>query len=251
MEQQINDADLAALADDARELTQSDIIGLPLEFIKGHWFIILSKDEQQEILANQEFVVDPRSRSSGWYFWQDKRLVFKIMGRRVDGFKSPARGALPLNDKKLWPGYSIGKPRDPFEQRDTLLLKDTASGELFTWITRTHGGRHHGIGKFLEEYTKQAKQYPGEDPVVISTSYDRDTDYGPTPTPLLKIVGWQPFGENRTPTGDKTIGKALREALREMLEPYLAPPKPPAAPVALAAPEKAQKGGDLNDEIPF
>jgi hypothetical protein len=138
------------------------------------------------------------------------------------------------------------------------LLKDIATGGLLTWVNKSYGGRRYGLGEFLKEHASQVKQYPAQDPVIVLTSYYRDTDYGPVATPVLKIVGWQPFGEGRTPSGDKSRGKALQEALREELEPYLALPKPDTAPAAIAAPvapiaphKAPQPAGDLNDSIPF
>jgi hypothetical protein len=56
----------------------------------------------------------------------------------------------------------------------------------------------------------------------------------------LKIVGWQPFGEGKSPPGNPTRAAAMRQML-------LALPKPDPA-----APGKTQRGGgDMDDEIPF
>lgn len=44
-QESINDTDLAALTNAARELGLSDIIGLPLKFVKGRWFVRLSKEK--------------------------------------------------------------------------------------------------------------------------------------------------------------------------------------------------------------
>jgi hypothetical protein len=232
----INDADLAALTNAARELAQSDIIGLPLKFAKGRWSIKLSKEEEHEITATETFVVDPISYAEGWYKWEDKKPVVKIVGRRVDGFAAPARSVLPDQDKKRWPVGPQG-PKDPWQEIQLLLLKDLASDELLTWSTNNWGGRL-AIGEFLDAYVAEAKKHPGEDPIVLLQSWERPSaDWGPIPTPRLKIIGWQAFGEGRTPPGDTSRAELMRQTL-------LALPKPttPAAPT---------RRDDLNDDIPY
>jgi hypothetical protein len=237
----INDADLAALTNLARELAQSDIIGLPLKFIKGKWFIKLSKEEERKITATEAFVVDPGSYAEGWYKWKDKKPVVKIIGRRVDGFISPPRNALPDQDEKRWPVGPKG-PQDPWQEVTLLLLKDATTDELFTWTNNSYGGRHYGLGEFFDAYVAEVKQHPGKDPIVLLQSWERDTEWGKIATPRLKIVDWQAFGENRTPPGD-----AARAALTRQTLLALPKPTPPAAP------DKArQADADVfNDEIPY
>jgi hypothetical protein len=240
----VNDDDLAALIGAARDLAQSDIIGLPLKFTKGVWTIKVSKDEDCEVTPTQTFVVDSGSYAEGWYKWENKKPVFKIVGRRVDGFISPPRSALPDQDKRQWPVDKNG-PKDPWQEVQLLLLKDLVSDELLTWSNSSYGGRG-AIGEFLKAYVAEAKQHPGEDPVVALQSWDRPSlDWGPIPTPRLKIVGWQAFGEDRTPPGNPKRGELMRQAL-------LALPKPSAVSAEPAAPNKTlRRGGDMNDEIPF
>jgi hypothetical protein len=233
----VNDADLAALTNAARELVPSDTIGLPLKFAKGRWFIKLSKEEEYEVTVTQTFVVDPISYAEGWYKWIDKKPVVKIVGRRVDGFISPPRSVLPDQDKRLWPVGPKG-PKDPWQEVQRLLLKDLATDDLLTWTSDSYGGRI-GIGEFLEAYVREVKQHPGEDPIVLPQSWERpSSDWGLIPTPRLKIIGWQPFGEGRTSPGDPTRAALMQQTL-------LALPKPSAEP---AAPDKR---GDMDDAIPF
>jgi hypothetical protein len=238
----INDADLAALTNAARDLAQSDIIGLPLKFTKGRWFIKLSKEEEHDVTATETFVVDPISYSEGWYKWKDKKPVVKIAGRRVDGFISPPRNALPDQDEKRWPVGPQGA-KDPWQEIQLLLLKDLASDELLTWSSNSYGGKI-AIGEFLDAYVAEAKKHPGKDPVVLLQSWERPTpDWGPIQTPRLKIVDWQAFGEGRTPPGDTARAALMRQTLLML-------PKPTAP----AAADKAQRqgdGDDMNDEIPF
>src|SRR5262249_8034509 len=118
----INDTDLAALTNAARELAPSDIIGLPVKHVKGRWFVRLSKEEEREVGPTDTFVVDPISYAEGWMRWEDKKPTHKLIARRVDGFISPPRNVLPEQDERLWP-IEKGIPKDRWQQVERLLLK--------------------------------------------------------------------------------------------------------------------------------
>jgi hypothetical protein len=235
----INDDDAAALAAVARELQPSDLIGLLLKFVKGKWFIRESKEKEREVSATDMFVVDPVSYAEGWIRWENKKPTVKLYARRVDGWIAPSRGALPDQDQSRWAINAQG-PQDPWQWVQYLLLKDLATGELLTWQSTTWGGSG-AIGEFLDEWAKDFKNHPGEDPIVLLQSWDKPhPDWGKVPRPRLKLVGWQPFGEGKTPPGNPTRAAAMRQVL-------LALPKPDPA-----APEQTQRGrGDIDDEIPF
>jgi hypothetical protein len=231
----INDNDAAALANVARELQPNDLVGLPLKFVKGKWFIRESREKEREIGATDMFVVDPLSYAEGWIRWQDKK-PYKLYGRRVDGFVSPPRHVLPEAEEHQWPMGAKG-PEDPWQRVQLLLLKEVATGELLTWQVSSWGGSG-AIGEFLDEWAKDFKNHPGEAPVVILQSWDKpNADWGKIPTPRLKNVGWQPFGEGATPPGDPARCALVRQAL-------LALPKPDAAPAK-------KRSSDMDDEIPF
>jgi hypothetical protein len=161
----INDNDAAALTALARELQPSDLIGLLLKFVKGKWFILESKENEREVGAVDTFVVDPISYAEGWIKWENKKPAAKLYARRVDGWIAPSRNALPDQDQSRWPVNAQG-PQDPWQRVQYFLLKDLATGELLTWQSTTYGGSG-GIGEFLDEWAKNFKNHPGEDPIVL------------------------------------------------------------------------------------
>jgi hypothetical protein len=67
------DADIAALAAEARELGDDIRIGDPLKFKKGTWSKTIGKDDIVVITATMPFVVDVRSYKRGWIKWADRK----------------------------------------------------------------------------------------------------------------------------------------------------------------------------------
>jgi hypothetical protein len=230
----VTDNDAAALANVARELQPSDLVGLPLKFVKGKWFIRESREKEHEVGATDMFVVDPLSYAEGWIRWQDKKPTHKLYARRVDGFVSPPRHVLPEAEEHQWPMGAKG-PEDPWQRVQFLLLKEVTTDQLLTWQVSSWGGSG-AIGELLDSWAADYKNHPGEAPVVILQSWDKpNADWGKIPTPRLKLVGWQPFGEGATPPGDPARTALVRQAL-------LALPKPDAAPAR-------KRGTDMDDEI--
>lgn len=244
----INEADWAALTETAQDLAPSDFIGMPLKFVKGKWLVKTGKEETMEVTATMTFVVDPVSYSEGWVKWVDKRPVVKLVARRVDGWVSPTREALPDQDRSRWPLDAKAGPKDPWAEVQRIVMKCLDDDELLTWESDSYGGRLC-LGEFFKAYVSEAKQHLGADPVVLLQSWNRPTtDWGNVATPRMKIIDWRPFGPDRTPPGNPaspTGGNLARRAL----ETALAPPKPGAAPaLAIAGQSRRDK---MDDEIPF
>jgi hypothetical protein len=234
----VNDADLAALAAAARDLQQNDFVGLPLKFAKGKW-LVKDGDKTAELKDGDRFIVDVLSYSEGWTRWQDRKPTHRFLARRVDGFISPPRHVLPEADKKTWPAGPKGST-DPWQEEQRIVLRNMATGQLVTWSSGSYGGRI-ALAALLDAFAAESKQHPGHMPVVELSSYARATDYGPTPTPQLEIVDWQPFGEGASPPGNPARLTATRQALEAMR----------AEVLALPPPAKTVRDGDLDDEIPF
>jgi hypothetical protein len=239
------DAELNALQDAARDLAPSDLVGMPLKFVKGTWYSGKG-DSSEEISAEEEFVVDPFSYTEVWIKWVNKKPVLKIGGRRIDGFTAPPRNVLPDQDERLWP---VGKngPEDPWQLSQMILLRDE-SGGLYTFSTASYGGGK-AIGEVLDAYaTEQRKARTGKMPKVVLSSRDRiSADYGKIPEPVFKIVGQEEFGEGRTPPADPARGNNARQAIADLSRPE---PKLITAQ-GTAQGSKALVRGDLDDEIPF
>lgn len=232
----INDADIAALATAARELAPSDIVGLPLRYVKGQWTIRETKDNEIKVGSTDDFVVDVLSYAEGWERWETKKRTHKIIGRRIDGFVAPPRHVLPEADKEEWPIGPKGRT-DPWQEVQQIVLKDRANGQLLTWTNSSYGGRR-ALGDLLKTFAKDSRQHPGLYPVVLLESYDRPTaDYGKVPTPRLNVVDWQSFGEGAAPAGDPSQGAARTADTLALAQ--------------LAAPTRSRQHDGLDDDIPF
>jgi hypothetical protein len=197
------DADLAALAGAAR-LLSNDFVGVPLKYVKGRWFKVISKEEgkvKETVGDTAPFIVDVLSYANGWVKWENNKPIFKYTARPVDGFILPLRRQLPDNDKTKWPIDKYNKPSDPWQENHRLVMKDATTDELVTWTTPSWGGRK-AIGRLLQTYTREAKQHPGKMPVVLLLSHDEpNPDFGTIPEPVLKIIDWKDFGDGAAPPG--------------------------------------------------
>jgi hypothetical protein len=259
---QTNDADVAALAAAARDMLASDFVGTPLKFQKGRWFKSTGKDTKPvQITATMSFVVDTLSYACGWVKWGNKRPLFKLIGRPVDGFISPTRDRLPDKDKNKWTTGPNGQKQDPWQETFQIVMRDLTDDDLVTWVSTSFGGKR-AIGSLLKAYAHEAKQHPGLMPVVLLSSIEKShPDFGLIPNPVLKLTGWQAFGNGAAPPGS----------------PISTPALPAPSPAAAARPQiegtaiddgdhsdsenefgspgptrtAAASRGDMNDEIPF
>lgn len=188
------DADLAALAAEARELMDDVRVGDDLKFKKGKWLKAIG-DEEIEISTTATFVVDVRSYKRGWIKWVDRKPVTKILGRPVDGFVSPVRSRLGDNDEKRWARDSKGAPQDPWQENFLVVMRDLSDDRLCTFTTTSWFGSK-ALGALLGTYVRDQKKHPGLSPVVLLSSETKPTtNYGDVSAPVLTIVDWQAFGD--------------------------------------------------------
>jgi hypothetical protein len=233
----IDDADVAALAAEARELADDIRVGDDLRFTKGRWHKIVGKDDD-DVGATTPFIVDVRNYWRGWIKWIDKAPVFKGFGRPIDGFVSPKRYELPDNDKSKWPREKNGAAKDPWQETFYLVMRDLGDMRLCTWTVTSYYGSK-AIGALLKVYTREVKQHAGLMPVVLLSSEVKETvDYGNVDAPVLTIADWQGFGEGAAPAGMPNAPKPDF-------------PKAQKAQEVLPPPPKKSIGDDMDDEIPF
>ena len=138
---QTDDADIAALEAEARDLSEDDFIGLPLKFVKSKWLKVVDKEKQEQISGTMPFVVDIRSYKRGWIKWQDRKPVFKLLGRPIDNFVSPVRDLLGDLDKNRWPRNNKNEPIDPWQENFSIVMRDVTCGDLVTWTTTSWFGQ--------------------------------------------------------------------------------------------------------------
>jgi hypothetical protein len=229
------DADVAALAAEANELSDDYRVGDDLKFKKGKWTKSVG-DKDIEIGGTMTFAVDVLSYKRGWIKWVDRKPVHKLIGRPVDGFVSPVRDRLDDNNENRWPRNSKGEPQDPWQETFSIVKRDLSDGRLCTFTTTSYYGSR-ALGALLKTYTRDVKKHPGMMPVVLLLSETRPTtNYGDVEAPLLKVVDWQPFGDDASPPGMKLLAPTL-----------------PKVQQVLPPPSKQTKtlGDDMSDEVPF
>jgi hypothetical protein len=226
------DADLVALAAEARDLTDDIRVGDDLRFKKGKWAKTIG-DEVLKIGATTSFAVDMRSYKRGWIEWRDRKPVRKFIGRPIDGFFSPMRNRLPDLDESGWPTDARGAPQDPWQENFLIVMRDLSDGRLCTWTTTSWYGSK-ALGALLNVYTRAAKQHPEQMPVVLLSSETKPTtNYGDVEAPVLKVIDWQPFGDGAAPPGMRNL------------------PPPALPPVQQVQQVLPPIGKDMSDEIPF
>jgi len=226
------DADVAALAAEARDLTDDVRVGDDLRFKKGKWAKTIG-DETIKIGATTPFAIDMRSYKRGWLKWVDRKPVYKAIGRPIDGFVSPVRDRLPDRDESRWSTDARGVPQDPWQETFSIVMRDLSDARLCTWTTTSWYGSK-ALGALLNKYTREARQHPDQMPVVtLSSETKQTTNFGDVEAPVLTVVDWQLFGDGAAPPGMKMPPPAL----------------PPAQQVL--PPAKKSIDDEMADSIPF
>jgi hypothetical protein len=230
---EISDADLAALATEARDLNDDPRVGDDLRFKKGKWRKIVG-EEKHEIGKTTPFGVDLLSYQRGWIRWDNKKPTCKLIGRPIDGFISPVRSRLPDQDKSRWP-HDNGQPTDPWQETLMITMRDLSDDRLCTLTITSWYGRQ-ALGASLAVATRDCKKHPGCAPVVLLGSEEKSTvNFGEVAAPTFTIVDWRPFGDGAAPPGTP-----------------LPPPKLPPVQVLLPPSKETKTLGDaMDDEIPF
>jgi hypothetical protein len=225
------DADLAALAAEARELTDAIRIGDDLRCKKGKWSKTIG-DETSKVGAATPFAADMRSFKREWIEWRDRKPVRKFGGRPIDGFVSPVRDRLPDRDESRWPTDARGVPQDPWQENFSIVMRDLEDGRLCTFTTTSWYGSR-ALAALLNKYTREAKLYPDQMPVVLLSSETKQTmSFGDVEAPKFTIVDWQPFGPDAAPPGMRNL-------------------PPPALPTVQELLPKQSLRSEIGEEIPF
>lgn len=230
----MQDTDIAALAQEARELDDDFRVGDDLRFAKGRWIKHVG-DDKIEITATMSFTVDMLSYKRGWIKWVDRKPVYKLIGRPIDGFISPTRDRLGDLEQNRWPRNNKGEPNDPWQETFAVVLRDNTDDTLCTWTVTSWFGQK-AIGALLNAYLRDYRNHPGHMPIVLLSSEQRATQsYGDVAAPTLKVIDWAPFGDGAAPPGTPALAPAPLPPKQEIL--------PPA--------KSAGWQRDMDDEIPF
>jgi hypothetical protein len=177
-----------------RAATAHSIIGRLLTFNKFGEY--RAGQEKEEIECGTRVAAHMNSLCVGFQKWEDNRPTDQAMGPIAQGFVPPKREELGDNDKSRWDTFDDGRPKDPWQFTNTIVLvelDDTAN--MFTFSTGSRGGLD-AIGQLSLKYGERLRQHPNEVPVVeLDRSAYKHTDrkVGEVRVPILKIVDWIPL----------------------------------------------------------
>jgi hypothetical protein len=220
--------------------THRNIVGELLKFSKGDWLV---GQDNEDFPVGTQFVANMNELLIGWIRWYDNKPTDHIMGKVVDRYQPPRRDELGDMDPAEWELDGDGKPRDPWQKSNYLLLKGMQTGELFTFTTGSQGGRD-AVGNMSKEYGAAMSGHKGEFPVVALgvRSYEHpNKSYGRIKTPELKIVGWVGQEVFAADLGEEPAEEAATEPAKPAPTP-LPTPSPVSDPAKPAdAPKEAPK----------
>lgn len=173
----------------ANAVSSRTIIGDLLKFSKGEY---TAGQNDEEVPMGTKLVANMEDLSVGWIKWVDGTPAEHVMGRVADGYIPVARKTLGDHDESEWDTDNDGRPRDPWQMTNYLLLKSTKSDDLFTFTTSSAGGKN-AIAELCKQFGRQMRQHPDEHPVIEigKDSYKHKVkEYGKIFTPKFTLVGW-------------------------------------------------------------
>ena len=162
------------------------IVGKMLKFtIDGKY-----KADKADILPDNTTLV-AIDVTTAWVKWEDCKPVEHRITQ--PGRVHPDRDDLPDQDKTTWEPGLNGEPSDP--QRDTRYLRliDPRTGQDYTFVTDTYGGRK-AVGELKSQIGNVRFAYPGAVPLVQLGRAMMKTSFGLKPRPEFKVVGWRNKG---------------------------------------------------------
>lgn len=176
------------------QMSQSNITGQLLKFSKGDW---LFGQDDEEMKAGTKLVANIPELMVGWIKWVDNKPVEQLMGRLADGFQPKRRSELGDNDDTTWEVDAQGKPRDPWQFTNYLLMKrpgkKAVDDELFTFTTSSRGGLG-ALGALCKTYGQEMRTKPDELPIVeldVNSYNHPNKDFGRIKVPVFNVVGWE------------------------------------------------------------
>ena len=195
------------------EIAPASIVGRMIKFSKDGQFVTADDDEPVDEAA--EFIALCDEVLVGWIrFHRDGDTPpDRVQGLLYDGFVVPPRKTLGDMDESQWePGLS-GKPEDPWKHQNCLVLQQTETRELYTFVSASETGRR-AVCNLLRHYNRMRKGKTDEVPVVrlrVGGFNHRDPRVGWVPTPVFAIVGRAPRGSAAKP--DTSVAADLNDEI--------------------------------------
>jgi hypothetical protein len=126
--------------------------------------------------------------TTAWVKWLGEKPTEHRITR--PGQVHPDRDDLPDQDKATWGSGLNGQPADPWRDTRYLRLIDPRTGQDYTFVTDTYGGRK-AVGDLKSQIGNVRFAYPGALPVVELGSTMMKTSFGLKPRPQFKVVDWR------------------------------------------------------------
>lgn len=187
------------------------IVGRLLKFNKGDW---LAGEDDEEIEEGTRFVANMNQLMIGWIKWVENKPAQQLMGSLASGFQPAKRSELGDNDEDEWETDQNGKPRDPWQYSNYLLLKppgeQAEEDDLLTFATSSKGGISM-MGELCQAYGKEMRTRPDEWPIVeigVRSYMHSNREFGRIKVPTMKVVGWEEKSLfEYTPSSDEGDGE--------------------------------------------
>ena len=142
------------------EVAPASIVGRMVKFNKEAQFV--TRDDGEPIAKDVEFVALCDQTLIGWVRFNDAGTPpDKVMGLWYDNFAMPPRATLGDLDQATWELGLDGKPADPWQHHQYLVLQRTGTAEMFTFVTSTETGRR-AVGNLLRHFRRMERTMPGE-----------------------------------------------------------------------------------------
>jgi hypothetical protein len=174
----------AKLSDEAANLLKQTARANPLlRYKKGKYCI-----GDDEVALGREYIAFCTEWTIGWCRWQDGQIVEERLGKPAEGYSPPDRDELGHTDKSAWEDGDS----DPWARQSLLPLEDCESGEFIVFVTSSFGGKL-AIEKLVNRYAREIGTGRNlGNPIIKLGSYERtNKEYGPIPTPMFEVVGWE------------------------------------------------------------
>ena len=147
------------------EVAPASVVGRMIKF-NGKDGKFITTDDDQEVPEALEFIALCAETLVGWVKFNGVgEPPDRMMGLLYDGFVMPPKESLPDRDESQWEEGLDGKPADPWQHHQYLVLQNTASQELFTFVTSSQTGRR-AVGNLLRHFNRTQRTNPDELPVV-------------------------------------------------------------------------------------
>jgi hypothetical protein len=126
---------------------------------------------------------------TAWVHWRGGKPIQHLVTK--PGQRHPDQDELPDRDQNLWEVGLNGDLADPWHDTRYLYLINPATGEEFTFVTETWGGRS-AIGDLKAQIANVRCAHPRALPIVKLTSGPMKTRFGSGKRkPRFEVVGWR------------------------------------------------------------